>query len=96
VAGASPGIGDPGQRNPVVEAEAEAVEADGLVDLFQFVGTNEHDGISARPAAMIDERLIPQLSRLGWDHIDITGDYVWSDRLPFDIDGILPCKTGTS
>jgi len=34
-----------------------------------------------------NERLISQLSPLGWDHINITGDYVWSDSLVVDSDG---------
>jgi TnpA family transposase len=43
-----------------------------------------------------NERLISQLSPLGWDHINITGDYVWSDSLVVDSDGFLPLRIGTS
>ncbi len=25
----------------------------------------------------IDERLLPHLSPLGWEHINLTGDYIW-------------------
>jgi hypothetical protein len=25
----------------------------------------------------IDERLLPPLSPLGWEHINLTGDYIW-------------------
>ncbi|TCD06929.1 Tn3 family transposase [Erythrobacteraceae bacterium CFH 75059] len=35
-----------------------------------------------------------QLSPLGWDHINLTGDYVWSDPAVFDADGFLPLKVG--
>lgn len=35
-----------------------------------------------------------QLSPLGWDHINLTGDYVWSDPAAFDADGFLPLKMG--
>jgi TnpA family transposase len=40
----------------------------------------------------IDEGLIPQLSPLGWDHINLTGDYVWSDALVLDADGCMPLR----
>jgi len=30
------------------------------------------------------------LSPLGWDHINQTGDYVWSDSPPYDADGMCP------
>lgn len=40
----------------------------------------------------IDEALIPQLSPLGWDHINLTGDYVWSDALTLDADGCMPLR----
>ena len=33
-----------------------------------------------------------QLSPLGWDHINLTGDYVWSDAINLDADGYLPLK----
>lgn len=44
---------------------------------------------------MIDEALIPQLSPLGWDHINLTGDYVWSDVTTLDRDGFLPLRSPT-
>lgn len=44
----------------------------------------------------IDEALIPQLSPLGWDHINLTGDYVWSDVTTLDRDGFLPLRSPTS
>ncbi|UAJ12645.1 Tn3 family transposase [Polymorphobacter megasporae] len=44
-----------------------------------------------RPQA-IDETLIPQLSPLGWDHINLTGDYVWSDATMLDRDGFMPLR----
>jgi len=39
-----------------------------------------------------DVRLIPQLSPLGWDHINLTGDYVWSSNLALDADGYMPLR----
>ena len=42
----------------------------------------------------VDETLIPQLSPLGWDHISLTGDYVWSDNLAIGADGFMPLWQG--
>lgn len=39
-----------------------------------------------------DKALIAKLSPLGWDHINLTGDYVWSDALALDHDGFLPLR----
>jgi TnpA family transposase len=41
---------------------------------------------------LIDETLVPQLSPLGWDHINLTGDYIWSDTLVLDADGCMPLR----
>jgi hypothetical protein len=35
--------------------------------------------------ASVDDALLQYLSPLGWEHINLTGDYVWRpDRLPAD------------
>ncbi|MFL0415908.1 Tn3 family transposase, partial [Sphingomonas sp. 179-A 2A2 NHS] len=47
--------------------------------------------LRARGAA-IDDALLPRLSPLGWDHINLTGDYVWSDALTLDAEGYMPLK----
>ena len=47
--------------------------------------------LNIRGAGSNDEAL-GQLSPLGWDHINLTGDYVWSDPAEFDADGFLPLK----
>lgn len=39
-----------------------------------------------------NEQMVPKLSPLGWDHINITGDYVWSDDLAVDDQGFLPLR----
>ena len=49
------------------------------------------DGLRAR-GTPADVRLIPQLSPLGWDHINLTGDYVWSSNLALDADGYMPLR----
>jgi TnpA family transposase len=43
-------------------------------------------------AGIGNEEALRQLSPLGWDHINLTGDYVWSDPAAFDADGFLPLK----
>ena len=40
----------------------------------------------------LDPTLISQLSPLGWDRINLTGDYVWSDGIELDADGLMPLK----
>lgn len=47
---------------------------------------------SARRPTSIAEALIPQLSPLAWDHINLTGDYVWSAPVALDADGYMPLK----
>lgn len=29
------------------------------------------------PGTGIDENLLPHMSPLGWEHINLTGDYIW-------------------
>ena len=43
-----------------------------------------------RQGRPIDPAMQAQLSPLGWDRINLTGDYVWSDRLDLDADGLMP------
>ena len=40
----------------------------------------------------IDPAHVAHLSPLGWDHINLTGDYVWSDSIDRDPDGFLPLR----
>ena len=44
----------------------------------------------------IDPTLIAQLSPLGWDRINLTGDYVWSDAIQLNTDGLMPLETSAS
>jgi TnpA family transposase len=41
----------------------------------------------------VDPTLIGRLSPLGWEHINLSGDYVWSDHLPLDDQGFLPLRS---
>ncbi|MEE3504371.1 Tn3 family transposase [Acidiphilium acidophilum] len=38
----------------------------------------------------IEPAMLSRLSPLGWDRINLTGDYVWSDRLDLDANGFMP------
>nr|WP_225040650.1 Tn3 family transposase [Rhizobium sp. T1473]MCA0807224.1 Tn3 family transposase [Rhizobium sp. T1473] len=49
-----------------------------------------------RQGRPFDEKMISKLSPLGWDHINITGDYVWSDALEVDKEGFLPIRSAPS
>lgn len=46
-----------------------------------------------RRGTAIDPGLLSQLSPLGWDRINLTGDYVWSDSIELDADGLMPLQT---
>lgn len=36
-----------------------------------------------RKGLKINKQLLPHLSPLGWEHINLTGDYIWkSNRMP--------------
>lgn len=36
-----------------------------------------------RKEVKINEQQLPHLSALGWEHINLTGDYIWkSNRIP--------------
>jgi len=37
-----------------------------------------------------DEQLLRHLSPLGWEHINLTGDYVWSSDVIRGADGMQP------
>jgi Tn3 transposase DDE domain len=41
----------------------------------------------------IDDQRLRRLSPLGWDHINLTGDYVWSDSPAYDADGMRPLNS---
>lgn len=51
---------------------------------------------SRRQGRPFDEKMISNLSPLGWDHINFTGDYVWSDALKVDQEGFLPIRLAPS
>ena len=43
-----------------------------------------------RMGSVIDEQRLRRLSPLGWDHINLSGDYVWSESATYDADGLRP------
>ena len=51
------------------------------------------DELRRRGVRLTDEQ-ITGLSPLGWDRINLSGDYVWSDGLQLDADGFMPLIGG--
>ena len=47
------------------------------------------DELRRRGVRLTDEQ-IAGLSPLGWDRINLSGDYVWSDSMQLDTDGFMP------
>jgi hypothetical protein len=47
-----------------------------------------------RRGAVINEQRLRRLSPLGWDHINLTGDYVWSESSTYDANGLRPLNNG--
>ena len=43
-----------------------------------------------RQGVAIDDQRLRRLSPLGWDHVNLTGDYLWSDNPTYDADGLRP------
>lgn len=42
---------------------------------------------------IIDPALLPHVSPLGWEHINLTSDYIWSTNKPVAMDGFRPLRT---
>ena len=38
----------------------------------------------------IPDELLPYLAPLGWQHINLTGDYIWTERHQLDSEGFRP------
>jgi hypothetical protein len=41
----------------------------------------------------IDEKLLPHLSPLGWEHINLTGDYIWRQNKLVEQGKFRPLRT---
>ena len=46
-----------------------------------------------RRGTFIDDQRLRRLSPLGWNHINLTGDYVWSETATYDADGLRPLNS---
>ena len=82
---------DRGPENQQVRAAALNLVTAGIV-LFNCRYLGRAMSALRLRGTLITEALIPQLSPLAWDHINLTGDYVWSDALALDADGYMPLK----
>lgn len=45
-----------------------------------------------RQHEMVDEALLPHISPLGWEHINLTGDYVWHENRRVSRGGFRPLR----
>ena len=43
-----------------------------------------------RRGTPVDPAMLSRLSPLGWDRINLTGDYIWSESIDLDADGLMP------
>ena len=41
----------------------------------------------------VDESLLPYLSPLGWEHINLTGDYLWRSRAKIGVGRFRPLRS---
>ena len=82
---------DRGTENQQVRAAAlNLVTAAIILFNCRYLG-RAGEALQGKGAAGVDEAL-GQISPLGWDHINLTGDYVFSDNAQLDSDGFLPLK----
>jgi Tn3 transposase DDE domain-containing protein len=51
--------------------------------------------LRAQGQAVPDEHL-PHLVPLGWEHVNLTGDYVWDSSPPMGLDHLRPLRTPPS
>lgn len=82
---------DRGHENQQVRAAALNLVTAAII-LFNCRYLGRAIGAMRSHGLVFDDRLVSQLSPLGWDHINLTGDYVWSDGLVLDADGYMPLK----
>jgi TnpA family transposase len=54
----------------------------------------EHAVAALRRAEDVPDQLLAHLSPLGWEHVNLTGDYIWSDQPPAtdNRDGFRPLR----
>ena len=75
------------------EVKADALNlVTAAIILFSFQYLDRDVGALKIRGLPDHDEALRQLSPLGWDHINITGDYVWSDAINLDADGYLPLK----
>jgi TnpA family transposase len=46
-----------------------------------------------RRGTPVDPAMLSRLSPLGWDRINLTGDYIWSESIDLDADGLSRCSS---
>jgi hypothetical protein len=73
----------------------QALAPDGF-RLLRLAAIDLHPAVAAlRECEEVPDHLLAHLSRLGWEHVNLTGDYVWSrtDQKTVNADGYRPLRT---
>jgi len=83
---------DRGLENQQIRAAALNLTSAAII-LFNCRYLGRAIGELQRRGASVDPAILAQLSPLGWDHINLTGDYVWAENLKLDADGFMPLLT---
>ncbi|MHA0337152.1 Tn3 family transposase [Sphingomonas aquatilis] len=83
---------DRGLENQQIRAAALNLTSAAII-LFNCRYLGRAIGELQRRGASVDPAILGQLSPLGWDHINLTGDYVWAENLKLDADGFMPLLT---
>lgn len=83
---------DRGLENQQIRAAALNLTSAAII-LFNCRYLGRAIGELQQRGASVDPAVLGQLSPLGWDHINLTGDYVWAENLKLDADGFMPLLT---
>ena len=82
---------DRGLENQQMRAAALNLVTAAII-LFNCRYLDRAVGELRKRCAALDPALLSQLSPLGWDRINLTGDYIWSDGVELDADGLMPLQ----
>jgi TnpA family transposase len=86
---------DRGTENQQVRAAALNLVTAAII-LFNCKYLNRASQALRAKGAILPADAIGQISPLGWDHINLTGDYVFTDNRQLDSEGFIPLKLATT
>lgn len=88
-----PTFRDRGAENQQVRAAALNLVTASII-LFNCKYLDRARGLLRANGQAVPGNLLGAISPLGWDHINLTGDYVFSDSAALDNEGFLPLRIG--